>query len=112
MVLVNATLIPDICTLFTLYPQIYQLTLRTDMALIRYEYPQLIDTLSRYKTKPTPAGLSQFACWMDILWITTEPTSNTYTWFDEIFSCCCLTVLPGPAWVLLYHVCNPYFGAR
>ena len=23
------------------------------------------------------------------------------TWFGEIFSCCCLHVLPGSAWVLL-----------
>ena len=28
------------------------------------------------------------------------------TWFGEISSCSCLTVLPGPAWVLLNKICE------
>ena len=25
--------------------------------------------------------------------------------FGEVYSCCCLPALPGPAWVLLKYVC-------
>ncbi len=32
------------------------------------------------------------------------------TWFQEISSCSCLTVLPGPAWVLLSKTCKPLFA--
>ena len=37
------------------------------------------------------------------LW-TTEMSKILCTWFGEICSCCSLTVLPGPAWVLLNYV--------
>ena len=32
------------------------------------------------------------------------------TWLREISSCSCLTVLPGPAWVLLSKTCKPLFA--
>ena len=28
------------------------------------------------------------------------------TWFGELCSCCSLTALPGPAWVLLNWICK------
>ena len=31
----------------------------------------------------------------------TEDPENVCTWLREVSSCSCLTVLPGPAWVLL-----------
>ena len=31
----------------------------------------------------------------------TEHPENVCTWLRDISSCSCLTVLPGPAWVLL-----------
>ena len=31
---------------------------------------------------------------------------NLCMWFGEISSCSCLTVLPGPAWVLLNWICK------
>ena len=31
------------------------------------------------------------------------------TWFGEISSCSCLTVLPGPAWVLINKICKEFF---
>ena len=33
------------------------------------------------------------------------------TWFGEICSCCYLTVLLGPAWVLLSKIYNPFAGS-
>ena len=30
------------------------------------------------------------------------------TWLREIYSCSCLTLLPGPAWVLLNNICMPF----
>ena len=36
----------------------------------------------------------------------TEMKFNLCTWFGEISSCSCLTVLPGPAWVLLNKICK------
>ena len=33
------------------------------------------------------------------------------TWFGEICSCCCLTVLLGPAWVLLSKIYKPFAGS-
>ena len=33
------------------------------------------------------------------------------TWLGEIYSCCCLTVLPGPAWVLLNKICKEYISS-
>ena len=37
---------------------------------------------------------------------TTEMKFILCTWFGEISSCSCLTVLPGPAWVLLNKICK------
>ena len=34
----------------------------------------------------------------------TEMSEIICTWLREVCSCCSLTVLPGPAWVLLNHV--------
>ena len=49
------------------------------------------------KTPPTfPAYL--YSC--------AEMRFNLCTWFGEICSCSCLTVLPGPAWVLLNKICK------
>ena len=36
----------------------------------------------------------------------TEMRFNLGTWFGEMSSCYCLTVLPGPAWVLLNKICK------
>ena len=36
--------------------------------------------------------------------ISTEMRFILCTWFGEIYSCSCLTVLPGPAWVLLNKI--------
>ena len=33
------------------------------------------------------------------------------TWFGEISSCCSLTALPGPAWVLLSKTYKPFAGS-
>ena len=33
------------------------------------------------------------------------------TWFGEICSCCCVTVLLGPAWVLLSKIYKPFAGS-
>ena len=33
------------------------------------------------------------------------------TWFGEICSCCCLTVLLCPAWVLLSKIYKPFAGS-
>ena len=33
------------------------------------------------------------------------------TWFGEICSCCCLTVLLGPAWALLSKIYKPFAGS-
>ena len=33
------------------------------------------------------------------------------TWFGAICSRCCLTVLLGPAWVLLSKIYNPFPGS-
>ena len=38
--------------------------------------------------------------------IGTEMRYNLCTWLGEISSCSCLTVLPGPAWVLLNKICK------
>ena len=35
---------------------------------------------------------------------TTEPPEKVCTWLREICSCSCLTVLPGPVWVLLNKI--------
>ena len=39
----------------------------------------------------------------------TEGEINVCTWLREIYSCSCLTVLPGPAWVLLSKTNKPLF---
>ena len=36
---------------------------------------------------------------------------NLCTWLGEISSCSCLTVLPGPAWLLLNKICIPSLRA-
>ena len=36
----------------------------------------------------------------------TEMRLNLCTWLGEISSCSCLTVLPGPAWILLNKICK------
>ena len=41
----------------------------------------------------------------------TEPGKSLGTWLREISSCSCLTVLPGPAWLLLNNICIPLFWA-
>ena len=41
----------------------------------------------------------------------TEPGIKACTWLREISSCSCLTVLPGPAWLLLTKICIPFFRA-
>ena len=39
----------------------------------------------------------------------TEGEIKVCTWLREISSCCCLTALPGPAWVLLSKTNKPLF---
>ena len=39
-------------------------------------------------------------------WSNTEMRFILCTWFGEFCSCCSLTVLPGPAWVLLNWICK------
>ena len=34
-----------------------------------------------------------------------------FTWLGEISSCSCLTLLPGPAWVLLSKIYKPFPGS-
>ena len=41
---------------------------------------------------------------------TTEGKIKVCMWLREISSCSRLTVLPGPAWVLLSKTCNPLFA--
>ena len=41
-------------------------------------------------------------------WLYTEMRFNLCMWFVEFFSCSCLTVLPGPAWVLLSKTYKSY----
>ena len=40
----------------------------------------------------------------------TERQIKVCTWLREMSSCSCLTVLPGPAWVLLSKTCKPLFA--
>ena len=40
----------------------------------------------------------------------TEGKLKVCTWLREISSCSCLTVLPGPAWVLLSKTYKPFFA--
>ena len=39
----------------------------------------------------------------------TEGEIKVCTWLREISSCSCLTILPGPAWVLLSKTYKPLF---
>ena len=39
----------------------------------------------------------------------TEISNKACTWFREVCSCCSLTALPGPAWVLFSRICQPFF---
>ena len=41
----------------------------------------------------------------------TEPGIKACTWLGEISSCSCLTVLPGPAWLLLNKIYMSLFWA-
>ena len=41
----------------------------------------------------------------------TEPWIKVCTWLWEVSSCSCLTVVPGPAWLLLNKICIPLFRA-
>ena len=36
----------------------------------------------------------------------TEAPEMACTWFGEFCSCCSLTALPGPTWVLLNKICK------
>ena len=45
--------------------------------------------------------VSFFAC--------TKPGIKVYMWLREFSSCSCLTVLPGPAWLLLNKIFIPLF---
>ena len=50
-----------------------------------------------------------FSIW--VLWeISTEGEIKVCMWLREIFSCACLTVLPGPDWVLLTKTNKPLFS--
>ena len=40
----------------------------------------------------------------------TEPEKMACTWFGEISSCCSLTALLGPVWVLLNYVLQTIFS--
>ena len=44
--------------------------------------------------------------------ISTEPGIKACTWLREISSYSCLTVLPGPAWLLLNKICIPFSRSR
>ena len=59
---------------------------------------------------PLPSCLHMvLICGMDFtkpLLLCTEGRFNLCTWLGEICSCSCLTVLPGPAWVLLNKICK------
>ena len=41
-------------------------------------------------------------------WQYTEAGIKACTWLREMSSCSCLTVLPGPAWLLLNKICTPF----
>ena len=41
----------------------------------------------------------------------TEPGKKACTWLQEIYSCSCLTFLPGFAWLLLNKICKPLLRA-
>ena len=42
--------------------------------------------------------------------ITTEPQEKVCAWLREIYSCSCLAVLPGHAWLLLNKICILFPG--
>ena len=41
----------------------------------------------------------------------TGPANKACTWFGEVCCCSSLTLLPGPAWVLLSYVLHTLFAA-
>ena len=45
-------------------------------------------------------------CYVQMHSHSTEMGFILCTWFGEFCSCCCLTALPGPAWVLLNWICQ------
>ena len=57
------------------------------------------NTCQKNNCKPTLYVILSFL-------ICTEMRFILCTWFGEIYSCSCLTVLPGPAWVLLNKICT------
>ena len=50
-----------------------------------------------------------FAPHFKLLFAYTEMSKILCTWLREVCSCCSLTVLPGPAWVLLNYVLQRIF---
>ena len=73
--------------------------------------------VSRHPGRPfsLPSGPSYYAMINGDCWLRPNPTTPDYTepgiractWLREISSCSCLTVLPGPAWLLLNKICTP-----
>ena len=55
--------------------------------------------------KNREAGSGKIFRWLKWL-ICTEMRFILCTWFGEFCSCCSLTALPGPAWVLLNWICK------
>ena len=65
--------------------------------------------------------MARSSCWRSNFWlgatnsrlfrheVCTEGEIKVCTWLREISSCSCLTVLPGPAWVLLSKTYKPLF---
>ena len=45
-----------------------------------------------------------------LLGVCTEPEKMACTWFGEIPSCCSLSALLGPVWVLLSYVLQTIFS--
>ena len=54
---------------------------------------------------------SLFPVLIEIDFVRTEGEIKVCTWLREICSCSCLTVLPGPAWVLLNKICKEYISS-
>ena len=63
---------------------------------------------------PHKCGKSTAFFWQSLLllspvWKPYREANKGFTWLREISACSCLTVLPGPAWVLLGKTCKPLF---
>ena len=48
--------------------------------------------------------------WYDKIELSTEPRKSLGMWLREIYSCSCLTFLPGSAWMLLGKICKDFFS--